>query len=348
MTTCKGCGIKIQYENKNEVGYSPKINSTYCQRCFRIIHYDDLMYSMKKGIPSEYILTKLNTMDGLIVWVVDLFDFEASMIDGLNRHVLNKDIILVATKRDLLPKDISNNKITRFIQERLKEKGIKVKGILITPHLEKINKNLILDILDEQSDGKDIIVIGKANTGKSTFINLLIGNDVLTKSRYPGTTLDFNKIEIENLTFIDTPGIEVKNSILMLLDDIKLNTVIPTRTIKPTVYQLNKDQSIALGGLIRIDVYDANKASLVAYVSNDLLIHRTKLSNADKLWENHKGELLTPVVEDKMVSTTVNVRYDKMDIVIDGLGWVCINNKVSKIVVTHPKQVNVTFRKAML
>lgn len=348
MTICKGCGIKIQNRNKNEVGYSPKEESTYCQRCFRIMHYDDLMYSMKEGIPTEYILSKLNKMDGLIVWVVDLFDFEASMIEGLNRHIVNKDIILVATKRDLLPKDISNNKITNFIHERLKEKGIKVKAILITSKSENYNRDLILDILNKQANGKDIIVIGKANAGKSTFINMLIGDNVLAKSKYPGTTLDFNKITIGKQVYIDTPGIEVKNSMLMLMDESKLNSIIPTHTIKPTIYQLEGDQSIALGGLVRIDVYGAIKASLVTYLNNELLLHRSKLSKADELWNNHKGHLLVPVVDEKVTSTLTKVYYDKMDIVIDGLGWVCINNKVSKIIVTHPKHVNITFRKAML
>ena len=58
--TCKGCGIKLQYDDRDKVGYSPKENAQYCQRCFRIKHYDDLMYSMKTGIKPDEVLKKIN------------------------------------------------------------------------------------------------------------------------------------------------------------------------------------------------------------------------------------------------------------------------------------------------
>ena len=346
--TCKGCGIKLQYDDRDKVGYSPKENAQYCQRCFRIKHYDDLMYSMKTGIKPDEVLKKINEIDGLVVWVCDLFDFEASMIEGMNRHLVNKDIILVASKRDLLPNDISDLKITNFIKGILKENGIKVNAILITSKEEKNNGEQIVNVLKEQANGKPIIVVGKANVGKSTFLNLLSSSDVLTKSKYPGTTLDFNEIIISNQVFIDTPGIEVKNSMLMLLDEKQLSCIIPQSRIKPLIYQLEKDQSIALGGLIRIDLFNCNKASLVVYASDRLVIHRSKQSNADDLWANHKGVLLIPSTDDKMVTTTAKAYYDKMDIVIDGLGWVSINSNVSSIKITHPKDVNIRFRKAML
>ncbi len=42
-------------------------------------------------------------MDALVLWVVDLFDFEAGMIPGLGRKLEGKDIIIVCAKRDILP-----------------------------------------------------------------------------------------------------------------------------------------------------------------------------------------------------------------------------------------------------
>ena len=39
---------------------------------------------------------------------------------------------------------------------------------------------------------------------------------------------------------------------------------------------------------------------------------------------------------------------DKMDIVIDGLGWVCVHGTMRNVDVYVPENVNVTFRKAML
>ena len=45
---------------------------------------------------------------------------------------------------------------------------------------------------------------------------------------------------------------------------------------------------------------------------------------------------------------TVRKEMDKMDIVIDGLGWACVHGQMSTITVYVPENVNVTFRKAML
>ena len=41
MKKCKGCGAILQSKDQNAPGYTPKENSDYCQRCFRLIHYDD-------------------------------------------------------------------------------------------------------------------------------------------------------------------------------------------------------------------------------------------------------------------------------------------------------------------
>ena len=67
-------------------------------------------------------------MDALILWVVDLFDFEASLLEGMNRHLFGKDVIVVGTKRDLLPETVGSEKLAKFVYGRLKELGIHVKG----------------------------------------------------------------------------------------------------------------------------------------------------------------------------------------------------------------------------
>ena len=47
---CIGCGAKIQSENPNELGYTPEsavkkgleTEELYCQRCFRLRHYNEI------------------------------------------------------------------------------------------------------------------------------------------------------------------------------------------------------------------------------------------------------------------------------------------------------------------
>ena len=128
---CKGCGVVLQSSDAAAIGYTPKMEADYCQRCFRIRHYDDVVISMKQGIDSDAVLQKINAMDALVVWVVDLFDFESNLLPGINRHLLGKDILMVATKRDLLPATLGNEKLSQFLLRRLKEEGILVQGIVV-------------------------------------------------------------------------------------------------------------------------------------------------------------------------------------------------------------------------
>ena len=42
MTKCVGCGITLQNENKNDVGYTPDIKNELCERCFKLKNYNVL------------------------------------------------------------------------------------------------------------------------------------------------------------------------------------------------------------------------------------------------------------------------------------------------------------------
>lgn len=349
MTKCKGCGVVLQTDHPDKIGYTPKENSEYCQRCFKLIHYGDLTVSMREGIPSDETMEKIEKQEGLIVYVVDLFDFEASMIQGLSRKLFQRDVILVCTKRDLLPKAVSNTKLAQFIFRRLKEYGIKVKELVFTSmHFEE-GRDAVLEAVKKYAEGRPVIVIGKANSGKSTLLNDICGENILASSRYPGTTLDLNEFEAQGLTWIDTPGLENKGSMLVSVDEKDLKTIVPTKEVKPMIYQIYEDQSFAIGGLCRIDLTNAHKASVVFYLGERMKEpHRSKVSRADELWKTQYGKLLSPIPTVKDFKKYQFAKKEqKEDIVIDGLGWVSVKGDVKTITVTVPKNVNVTFRKAM-
>lgn len=355
---CKGCGVELQNSDPDRIGYTPKLDAELCKRCFRIRHYDDVVISMKQGIDSDAILRKVAGQDALVLWVVDLFDFEANMLPGINRHLMGKDIVMVATKRDLLPDTLGNGKLGQFIMSRLKELGIMVKGIVIcgdlVKHADK-EYNASVDEVEQAMEyyrnDRDVIVMGMANAGKSTLLNALCGNEELTTSRHPGTTLDFNEIEHDGYTLYDTPGLTRMDSLLTHVDDALLKTLIPLKPLKARVYQLRENQTLSLGGIVRLDLIGCDKVSCVAYFSERLPLHRSKQEKADQLWEEHMNELLAPALCDDPSTlkyfdlTQVN---EKTDVVIHGLGWFCISGHVDNVRVYVPEEGNVTFRKAMI
>lgn len=355
---CSGCGALLQNSNKNEVGYTPKITSDYCQRCYRITHYDDVTINMQNSIENIEVLEKINQIeDALILWVMDLFDFEANILSNLNDYLEKKDIIVVASKRDLLSDTISNDKLIEFMRKRLRSYGISVKGFVICGDLVKnandednysIDEiNNVIDILDYDK----VVVMGMANAGKSTIINALLGNSNLTTSRYPGTTLDIVELKTENYLIIDTPGLTRKDSILTNIDIKLLKKIIPTKQIKPKVFQLREDQTISIGGLVRLDLYGCIDTTCVTYFANSLDVHRSKKDNSDNLWNIHLNEMLSPSLDsnfEDMKKYSFVKDNDKIDIVINGLGFFSISGEVDKLDVYINKNIQAVCREAMI
>jgi ribosome biogenesis GTPase YqeH len=356
---CKGCGVKLQNEDQSALGYVPTLDSSYCQRCYKLRHYGDVTISMQQGIESSQTLEKINDIDGVVFWVADLFDLEGSLISRLNQKLPGKEIVMILSKRDVLPATLTDDKIISYVQKRLKEEGVEVKDILIGGYMLKNSRETeetverLKEQIEELRDGKDVIFMGMANAGKSTLVNRLLDSEDLTISRNPGTTLDVISVPYEGYTVHDTPGLENPRSVLSWLGPQDLKTVIPTKPLKPYVCQMFEDLSFSAGGLARMDVVCNGKASVVGYFSLSLPVHRGKLADADRLWNEHLGGMLSPALDESVDTLqTWNAPKlkpnEKMDVVIEGLGWFCLSGDISQVQVKAHKGIQVVFRKAMI
>ena len=366
---CIGCGVEIQSEDQNKQGYLPKSvveknidGNLVCKRCFRLKNYNEVS-DVQLGAEDFYQLIKtLSKKDALIVKVVDIFDFSGSWIEDVVDIVgNNKDIVLVANKLDLLPKSVKQNKVKQWLFKMLKAKGIKVKDILLISAIKSQGVEEAASRIDELRNGKDVYIVGATNVGKSTFINKLIelttgDKNVITTSHFPGTTLGMIEIPLDRATSIyDTPGIILDYDIAHYLDAQSLKLVMPKKEIKARVFQLNAEQSLFFGGMARMDFVEGERQSFTLYASNLVEIHRTKLSNADALFEKHLGTLLKPPFEDNdsifknQVKKSFTIDSRKMDIVISGLGWITVNSDSGcKIDIHVPKEIEVFVRESII
>lgn len=346
MSKCQGCGIVLQHEHPDRLGYSPKKDALYCKRCFRISHYGDVTFDMKKGIDPVDILSKVNKMNCLVVWVVDLFDFEASLMDSLNRHLYNKEIVVVLTKKDLIPATIGDDKLAKFVKKRFEYYGLHVVDVVYTGfNYDSVG---VKDTISKHSQNREVVVLGMTNVGKSTMLNSLMNTQTLTASIYPGTTLDFNELKIDGVTYMDTPGLENNQSMIMYLNkDSDANYIIPHKLIKPIGFQTQKEQSFSIEGLCRIDFFGLDKTSIVFYKSNELTIHRGKVSNAQQYWLNQDFKIKLNIDSSEYKETTFSYQGN-CDVVIAGLGFISVKGPYTTIkVYTHPN-VKVLQREVML
>lgn len=364
---CIGCGALIQTTDKEAPGYTPESalkkglenGEVYCQRCFRLRHYNEIQDVHLTDDDFLKLLNEIGTEDALIVNVIDIFDFNGSLIPGLHRFVGNNPVLLVGNKVDLLPKSLKRGKMTQWLRERAFEEGLRPEEVILTSAVKPKEMEVLLETIEKHRKGRDVFVVGVTNVGKSTLINQIIKmtagvQNLITTSQFPGTTLDKIEIPLEDGKFlIDTPGIIHRHQMAHVLGDKDLKLIAPKKEIKPMVYQLNEGQTLFFGGVARFDYLKGGRRSFTAYTSNDLKIHRTKLENADNLYQKQVGELLQPPRKDEVADFPELVRFEftikeKSDIVFAGLGWVTVNEPGAIVAGWAPKGINVVIRKSLI
>ncbi|KKK33124.1 GTPase [Mesobacillus campisalis] len=361
---CTGCGVKVQTEKPEELGYAPPSSLEkeviVCQRCFRLKHYNEVQDVSLTDDDFLKILNGIGEKDALIVKIVDIFDFNGSWLPGIQRFAGKNPVLLVGNKADLVPKSVKQNKLMDWMRKEAKDLGLVPKDVFLVSAAKGKNIRECAAAIDEYRDGRDVYVVGCTNVGKSTFINRIIKEvtgegDVITTSHFPGTTLDIIEVPLEDgKALIDTPGIINHHQMAHFVDKRDLKVITPKKEIKPKIYQLNEGQTLFFGGLARFDYLSGGRKSFTCYLSNELNIHRTKLENADELYEKHAGEMLTPPRQEQLDSFPELVRHEftikneKTDIVFSGLGWVTLNEAGAKVAAYVPKGVSVMVRKSLI
>lgn len=363
---CIGCGALIQTTEETKVGYTPlsalekglESGQVYCKRCFRLRHYNDIADVHISDDEFQALLHSVGDSNALVVNVIDLFDFNGSVIPGLSRFVSGNDVLLVGNKKDILPKSVKDSKVTQWLKERAYEEGLRpVDVLLISAQNNYAIKELIAKI-NQYRKGRDVYVVGVTNVGKSTLINAIIqeitgDKNIITTSRFPGTTLDKIEIPLDDGSYLyDTPGIIHRYQMAHYLSAKSLKFVSPRKEIKPKTYQLHPSQTLFLSGLARFDFVSGEKQGFTGFFDNELKIHRTKLEGASEFYRKHVGNLLSPPTISEKESFPELVRHEftiteKTDLVFSGLGWIRVNGE-AKVAAWAPKGVAVVTRKAII
>ncbi|MGT2935062.1 ribosome biogenesis GTPase YqeH [Streptococcus castoreus] len=367
---CIGCGIQIQTQEKEKAGFTPvaalkkgiETGKLYCQRCFRLRHYNEITDVHITDDEFLRLLHEVGDSDALVVNVIDIFDFNGSVIPGLSRFVSGNDVLLVGNKKDILPKSVKASKVTQWLIERAYEEGLRPLDVILTSAQNKYAIKELIERINHLRKGRDVYIVGVTNVGKSTLINAIIqeiagDKEVITTSRFPGTTLDKIEIPLDDGTFIfDTPGIVHRHQMAHYLSAKDLTVISPKKEIKPKTYQLNSGQTLFLGGLARFDFISGERQGFTAFFDNNLVLHRTKLEGADAFYEKHVGTLLMPPCKKDLTTFPKLVRHEfildqKMDVVVSGLGWIRVNAQKemkTKVAAWAPEGVSVIVRKAII
>lgn len=359
---CIGCGSIMQNDSENTVGFNPKKtieDGDICKRCFKLKNYGEVIdYDIDN---SEYkgILEQVKNTDGIVLHIVDIFDFNASIVPNLRDYIGNNKLCIVINKRDLLPSAVSDNKIEIWANTILKSYGLDAEKAIVISAAKGHGVPKIIDYVRKNSGVGSIYVVGMANAGKSTLINAIIKDlsssqdEVITTSVLPGTTYSTLEIELAEDTYlIDTPGLVNENAITNMVDFNTLKEIIPKKEIKPKTYFLNPKQAIFIGGLACVELLDNSvegKTTFSFYKSNDVELHRTKSENREQIFRDHAGTMLVPALENVEFDYEDFVVSREQDIYIAGLCFVNVKPEEKITIRVHkPKGIDCGLRNILI
>ncbi len=332
---CLGCGSIMQFSNPDKPGFIDEENydkALICKRCFRIKNYGDYQVIKKDVSDYQKIFDSIKNKNDLVVFLCDIFTLD----DGLN--YVNKfkgKVILVITKKDLLPKSVKESKLLNYIK---KNYNINPISIIFVSSNKNYNIDLLMNLIVKNKTSNNVYLVGNTNAGKSTLINQIMKSYLkkegfITTSSLPATTLDVIEVKLsDDLTLIDTPGLVSNNNYLTGVKPAEVKMIMPKVEIKPRTYQMKPYQSIIIGDYARIDYLSDKKNSFTLYLSNEIKVKRINLNTNDYL---------------RNLNKTSFTLEDKKDVVINGLCF-CKITKECKVNVYTKESVNVFKRNNLI
>ena len=366
---CTGCGMELQFEDEKKEGYVPEEKfimegDLLCQRCFKIKNYGkNSVNNFKSEDYSKEVLNSVKKSD-IILPIFDIIDFEGSFTEEILDYLRDYRSIVLVNKTDLLPGFVHPTEIADWIKDRLAEEDIVPENIAFISAKSKYGINGVIRKIKSIFPDKKVkaVVLGVSNVGKSSVINLLLGKNKITTSKYSGTTLKSinNKIPDTNITITDTPGLIPKEK--RLSDMISVETglkLVPAGEISRKTFKLEEGQVFMFDAFCWFKVKENNivnkteeetgyKPIFSAYSSKNVKFHLTKEERVEELLEGDffellKGEEKKKYFENEFVTFKTTVKENE-DLAISGLGWINVKRGPLAIELIVPKGVKTVVR----
>ena len=358
---CYSCGVVLQSKDRQKDGYVEKEllqdlskGVLFCQKCFHSEKYN--LSPKESSLDHEFftLVADAQATDALIVYVINLFSFEAGFIRALNQWLSGLDILVIANKRDIMPLEIDDEQLKEYVAHRLRVEELKVLDVKLVSASENYNIRELIDTIKELRRRRDVYIIGQKHSGKTTLMEVFlkeyknVSRTNIVTQNYPGTNLKVMQIPIDQSTyFYDTPGLGNDTSILEKVEKQVLKAIVPVKKIEKRSFTLAKGQSLFVGGLARLELVEGEKTAVGCYFSDDVELKKIVTLEPNNLFlKTLNKNLLKP--------TSKNVQslkdFDIYDIVIDeegsrdigvnGLGWFSFigNNQTFRLYV--PKSVS--------
>lgn len=366
---CYHCGKVLQDEDPNKEGYiqSEAFNKRsgneilLCLNCYDKLRYNESPASVEVNEDYIKMIQDAKNEGALIVYLVDLLSFECSFVKEVIDQICDLPILIIGTKRDLMPLNSDPDQLKEYVAHRFRVEGFKGVGsddVVLLDWTSSADVSTAVSALEAKRHGKSAYVIGAKNAGKSVFITSFLRQYRNTSNRgvgissYKETSLEVWQIPLsEESSLYDTPGTGIDNSFLGLPNYPKeINVYEPLTERKIDV---SENGSLFIGLLARIDPIKINgkkKTSFHCYFPKKVELKSiTPKSDMNSLFIKYiQKKAMKPRYEKLEKGSDFDV-FDfeievegPRDIGIAGLGWVSFKGNIGDVYrISVPRNIGV-------
>ncbi|KAK6162802.1 hypothetical protein DH2020_002643 [Rehmannia glutinosa] len=321
---------KISREAQKE-----KDEVTVCARCHSLRNYGQVKNQVAENLIPDFdfdrlISTRLmkptgNADSTVVVMVVDCVDFDGSfpkraakslfkaLVEGKDGSKVSKKLpklVLVATKVDLLPKQVSPARLDRWVRHRAKANGApRLSGVYMVSARKDLGvRNLLAFIKELAGPRGNVWVIGAQNAGKSTLINAFSKKEgvkvaKLTEAPIPGTTLGILRIGgilPAKAKMYDTPGLLHPYLMSMRLNRDEQKMIEIRKELQPRTFRIKAKSEVEKTKSTIIDcplpllpkLRHVKGLRKSANVSADILVLVPNLMPFRRVWRCEAGQAI--------------------------------------------------------
>jgi len=302
LSVCPGCGAPVQDQHEDRPGFIPphlKLrDGVVCRRCFRMRHYGQ---GSKAPISDEHMQTLLDAAAAPcagIVAVLDASDLSSSVAILPLALSLGKPLVVVINKADLLRRWIGTAGLESWARHHGGVGSAPVRALSALKGDQALTLGQELPAIFRHlgaGEGRRYLLLGKANVGKSTLLAAWTGDERITRSSLPGTTVGELVVPTaDGAEFVDFPGFRLGTPWLPLLCPECLRSQGALRRFTRRTFILREGSSLLWGGVLWIRFLGGPERSwirVVAFAPDTVSLHLTRAGREEELLDRHAGTL---------------------------------------------------------
>ena len=343
---CLLCGAPLQSEDPGKIGYiDPGVYTkrtaedvVYCNACYAKRHFNPAPASVAAA--SEGFLTMLKdarASDSLIVYVIDLFSFECSFVPEVTRLIRGLPILVIANKRDLLPKEADDRALRAYVASVFEKEGLSVKAedVVLTSLSTFSDIGDAMGLLELKRRRHDAYLVGAKMSGKSLFVSSFLrlfhnpSKEAISVSDYPGTDVRVMAIPLDSSSCLyDTPGTDLSNSYVSLVEPSVLHDIVPERAVRERKLEVKEGEVALAGGLAHLEVTEGF-VKLLGYFASEVSLKKASLpkkgtTDVARIMSRAGASPRTGFLKEATDFDAFEIDVasgDELDLAVAGLGW---------------------------